>query len=753
MSRPWRVAVVAPRMTQVGGLQAYAWQVTRWLRDSSAHEVVVISTHPGRGIRRERLEGVDVVLLGTWLTLSNTPVNPLWWLQLKWLLSRLRIDAVDAHSPVPGLPDLAILAAGRRPSVLTYHAGSMVKNGGRGLVDRLLLAYERHVLPRVMARAGALVAASPTALVAQDPRAEVITPGVDLDVFRPGPPAGTRQRTIGFVGVLKESSRWKGVDVLLDALGEVPDAQLVMVGGGDLVPTLQTKAARLGVAERITWHGELPPPAVADVLAGVGVLALPSLTDAESFGMVLVEAMAAGTPVVGAAVGGIPYVIRDGVDGLLVPPGDAAALAAALRSVLDDPVGADRLGAAGRHAAEQRWSWDHQRARTLALLSRPAAAERRVRLAVVTDAVAPWHTGGKEQRQHELWTRLAADHDIDVHVHTMKWWEGPGTIVRDGVTFHALMPLVPLYAGARRSILQAIAFAMATLRMISRRYDVLEVDAIPFLQLFPARVVAWLRRRPMAVTWHEFWGRDYWVRYLGPLGHVAAVVERTAALLPDHVVAVSEGTAERVRAAGATSVSLITPGIARAQLPVAPRREPRARIELLCAGRLLEHKRVDVAIDACAELIARGHGVRLRVIGAGPAAEALAAQARAAAPEAIEMIDFLPAHRDVLLAMAAADVVLFPSEREGFGMVGLEALAMGTPVVTSSHPDNFARHLIRDGVNGVVCDNTATAVADSVERIVKEHDLYAAGARASAARFEWDEIAERSAAAYRSLLG
>ncbi|MGZ4475512.1 MAG: hypothetical protein ACXVWW_07375, partial [Nocardioides sp.] len=60
MSRPWKVAVVAPRVTQVGGLQAYAWQVTRWLRDSPAHDVVVISTHPGRGIRRERHHGVEV---------------------------------------------------------------------------------------------------------------------------------------------------------------------------------------------------------------------------------------------------------------------------------------------------------------------------------------------------------------------------------------------------------------------------------------------------------------------------------------------------------------------------------------------------------------------------------------------------------------------------------------------------------------------------------------------------------------------
>jgi glycosyltransferase involved in cell wall biosynthesis len=87
---------------------------------------------------------------------------------------------------------------------------------------------------------------------------------------------------------------------------------------------------------------------------------LPSLTDAESFGMALVEAMSCGRPVVGSRVGGIPGVVTDGQDGLLVPPGDARALAAACLTVLTDPGLADRLGRAGRQAAVSRFSWSRQ---------------------------------------------------------------------------------------------------------------------------------------------------------------------------------------------------------------------------------------------------------------------------------------------------------------------------------------------------------------------------------------------------------
>ncbi len=95
----------------------------------------------------------------------------------------------------------------------------------------------------------------------------------------------------------------------------------------------------------------------ADVLAAADLLALPSRTD--SFGIVFLDAWANGKPVIGADAGGIPGVIADGIDGLLVPFGDVPALAGALRRLLDDPALRHRLGAAGRRKVEERYTWDH----------------------------------------------------------------------------------------------------------------------------------------------------------------------------------------------------------------------------------------------------------------------------------------------------------------------------------------------------------------------------------------------------------
>ncbi|MFJ5922051.1 glycosyltransferase family 4 protein [Kitasatospora sp. NPDC092948] len=374
---PRTVAVVTPYYPpKVGGVEHYAARVARAVADDPAFRAVVITSGTGLRTTVTEEEGVQVVRLGTWLKLSNTPLSPLWPLQLRRWLRRTGAQVVNAHAPVPGLGDLAVLSAGRRPTVLTYHAGSMHKGEpGSGLADRLIGSYERHVLPRVFARARTLVAVSPVSLAEGRPHAVRITPGVDPERFTPGAAPSTRPRTVLYVGRMDRSSAWKGVDVLLRAFAELPDGtasgpvRLRLVGGGDALPDHLALAAELGVADRVEATGELTGDRLVEAVRTAAAVVLPSRTEAESFGMALVEAMACGTPVVGSAVGGIPYLVEDGVCGLLVPPGDPAALAVAVRRVLVDGALADRLGAEGRRRAERDYAWDALMSRYLELFA------------------------------------------------------------------------------------------------------------------------------------------------------------------------------------------------------------------------------------------------------------------------------------------------------------------------------------------------------------------------------------------------
>ena len=367
---------------------------------------------------------------------------------------------------------------------------------------------------------------------------------------------------------------------------------------------------------------------------------------------------------------------------------------------------------------------------------------RRPVVALVTDAIFPYHRGGKETRYHEISRRLA-DH-AEVHVYTMRWWAGAPEPREGGVTFHALSPLVPLYSRERRSIRQALVFALGCLTLLWRRFDVIEADHMPYVQLLPLRLVATLRRKRLVVTWHEVWGPAYWRGYLGRLGRVGWWFERLAMRLPDVIIAASPETAERLRErlGDRAAIAVAPNGVDLDEI----RRAPAAaeRTDLVVVGRLLDHKRVDLLVDAVARLRERGVEASCRIIGDGPQRQALHAQAeRLGVAHLIDFRHDVGTQRELYSLLKAGRVFVFPSAREGFGVAVLEAIACGLPVVTTSAPDNLARHLVARAADGVVCEPSADAIAASVEPMLAGRPSIDAPTWISG--FDWDSVTARVA--------
>ncbi len=146
----------------------------------------------------------------------------------------------------------------------------------------------------------------------------------------------------------------KGIQVLIRAAREL-DAEFVICGDGLGLEAMRKLARRLGVAERVHFKGWLSADALAHELAEASVVAMPALWP-EPFGLVGIEALAAGRPVIASATGGVGDWLEDGVSGLFVPPGDARALARALDELLDDPVRQQAMGEAGRSMVAERFS-------------------------------------------------------------------------------------------------------------------------------------------------------------------------------------------------------------------------------------------------------------------------------------------------------------------------------------------------------------------------------------------------------------
>lgn len=160
---------------------------------------------------------------------------------------------------------------------------------------------------------------------------------------------------VGYLGRLVYE---KGIDLLLEALAQLPpQVTLALAGSGDYEPQLRALANRLGVEQRVRWLGRLPRERVPVFLAACDTLVLPSRgipVWQEQFGMVLVEAMLSGTPVVGSSSGAIPEVAGEG--GLIFPEGEAGALAAQLRRLADDPALRQTLAEQGRARAYREYT-------------------------------------------------------------------------------------------------------------------------------------------------------------------------------------------------------------------------------------------------------------------------------------------------------------------------------------------------------------------------------------------------------------
>jgi glycosyltransferase involved in cell wall biosynthesis len=278
-----------------------------------------------------------------------------------------KIDVIHAHLTYAGIWSALVSRKTGIPSVTSLHVApsatrELVKSWRHRVMTDLRDRLMRWVLKR-WASAVVMVSAAlrDTYLAAGglDPaKIRVVHNGIELQRFD-GDRAATRARLeqeFGIpagvpiavtVSVLRPK---KGVEVLIGAIQQVPNAVFLIIGDGSMREEWTALAERNGIADRIRWAGYRRD--VDQLLAGADVFVHPSLDDA--FPTVLLEAMAAGLPVVASNVGGIPEIVQPGITGQLVPPGDAAALAAAIRGLLASDFTSTRTVA--KTAAAQRFS-------------------------------------------------------------------------------------------------------------------------------------------------------------------------------------------------------------------------------------------------------------------------------------------------------------------------------------------------------------------------------------------------------------
>ncbi len=324
--------------------------------DRSKYEVRALSLSAGSAVQRIRRLGLDVDVL-------DEPDDEAAVRALAAWLRRNEIDLVHAHmyrAEVVGTR--AAVAAGTPVIMATVHSSRVRSPEDVAAVAALTPAMDRLIVPS--ASIGAKVATEGRG----GARFGVIPNGVDLSRFATPPPSCGLRRELGvpdeapLIGVVARLEPEKGHAYLLEAwpsvAAAVPDAWLVIVGEGSAEAGLRALVEVMPDAARARVRFTGRREDVAAVTAELSVAVLPSLREAQ--GISLLEAMARRVPVVASAVGGIPEVVTDGVDGMLVPPASPDALADALIAVASSRALRDRLGAAGYDTVRDRFSIDAQ---------------------------------------------------------------------------------------------------------------------------------------------------------------------------------------------------------------------------------------------------------------------------------------------------------------------------------------------------------------------------------------------------------
>ena len=344
-----------------GGIERYTQSLAEWCVARGEATSVLVHQRPGQWRRAQTtINGVDVRRAACFAAPLYTPLSPSFPFELARALREFRPDLLHLHFPNPSC--FAVLAsptARRLPWIVHWHADVPPDSHDW----RLRTAYRayRPFEQATLARAQAIVATSQRYLDASPALArwhektavvplgiaaiEHSSPGVDLWPAQ----SGLRLLAVGRL------SRYKGFNVLIDALAHVRDASLLLVGNGECERELRAQARARGLETRIEFAGDLDDDTLAAAYATADAFVLPSLDRGEAFGLVLLEAMRAGVALVASAIpgSGVSAVVADGATGLLVAPGEAQALASAIER-LHDVTLRQRLG----HAGQLRWH-DH----------------------------------------------------------------------------------------------------------------------------------------------------------------------------------------------------------------------------------------------------------------------------------------------------------------------------------------------------------------------------------------------------------
>jgi glycosyltransferase involved in cell wall biosynthesis len=357
----------------VGGVENYIYNIGKSLSENYDIDIVILcSQFENKKFSEEITDNFRIYRLPYSFKISSTPFSFSWNSSISKIFKNELPDIVNGHIPVPGITDISARIAFKQkiPFLLTYHNDIMGNNFVIQLLSSLYYTTFGYttlqLADKIIATSDSYCKSSPY-LKNYSGKVEIIPPGVDLtrytikDTNFLRPKFGLADsKIILFVGQLNKASHHKGLKYLFEAFKIIQSKMnviLLVVGSGDYISHYKKMTELMKISDKVIFTGYVPNEDLPMYYNESDVFVLPSYSRQEGFGMVLIEAQACGTPLVGSNIGGIPSIIHDGITGLLVPIKNSEKLAEAIAKILSDDELRTKLINSGYQNVRDNYTW------------------------------------------------------------------------------------------------------------------------------------------------------------------------------------------------------------------------------------------------------------------------------------------------------------------------------------------------------------------------------------------------------------
>lgn len=359
------------------------------------------------------------------------------------------------------------------------------------------------------------------------------------------------------------------------------------------------------------------------------------------------------------------------------------------------------------------------------------------KVAYIWDSIYPYKMGGVEKRIYSLSQLLKGKYEI--HIIGMKSWKGKDSIKKGGIHYHGTFKEIPIYnKEGVRQVKEALIFSYHLLKFLSKNnFDIIDCQATTAFPVFTVYLTnIFKRNQKIFITWHEYWDKNYWMEYTGRLkGTIGYFIQNLTLKLSKQIIAVSEDTKNRIKKYTKNKIYIIPNGIDQKEINKI--KKEKKEYDLVYAGRLHDFKNVDKIIKT----VKVNPKLNVVIIGTGPELENLKKMSKGLN---IKFTDFLKSQIDVYKYISKSKIFMMLSEREGFSIVTLEALALGVPVICYNTKNNPAKYLIQNYKNGILIKSMKiNIIYKAINTIESKYKTYSYNARTSVKEYYLENIIKK----------